>query len=88
MENNKNIELGRLVAKWRKAAGLTQAALADALDAQQTTVSKLEAGACRLTVVQLLSILDACGATLPDVAGEIQRVAGTGDVPIWERVDE
>lgn len=88
MEDNRNVELGGLIAKWRRAAGLTQAALADTLGTQQTTVSKLEAGFYRLTVVQMLSILDACGISLPDVAEDIQRVASAGDVPIWERVNE
>lgn len=88
MEDRRNIDLGRLVAQWRKEAGLSQVALADALGTQQATVSKLEAGAYRLTVVQLLSVLDACGLSLGDVSGVIETAVGAADRPIWERVNE
>lgn len=88
MEDRRSIELGRLVTRWRKEAGLSQAALADALGTQQATVSKLETGAYRLTVVQLLSILEACGLSLGDVSHVIEAAAGAADRPIWERVDE
>lgn len=88
MEDRRSIELGRLVTQWRKEVGLSQAALADALGTQQATVSKLEAGAYRLTVVQLLSVLDACGLSLGEVSGDIEAAGGAADRPIWERVDE
>lgn len=88
MEDRRNIELGRLVALWRKEAGLSQAALADALGTQQATVSKLEAGASRLSVVQLLAVLDACGRSLRDAADSIEAAATEPDRPIWERIDE
>lgn len=86
--DNVNRDIGRLVAAWRKRAGLSQAALADALGTQQATVSKLETGSYRLSVVQLVSVLDACGLTLAEVANEITKAAGTDGRPLWERIDE
>lgn len=88
MEDARNIRMGELVARWRKGANLSQAALADALGTQQATISKLETGVYRLTVVQLLGILDACGVSLADVVDSLEGAVGIGEKPIWERVDE
>lgn len=88
MEDRRSIELGRLITRWRKKAGLSQAVLADALGTQQATVSKLETGAYRLTVVQLVAVLDACGLSLKDASEAIETVASAADRPIWERINE
>lgn len=80
--------IGPLLAKWRKVAGLSQAALAEALGTQQATISKLESGMSKLSVEQLLSYLEACGLTLSDVAEEIDKMANAGDRPLWERINE
>ena len=80
--------IGGLVVGWRKGACLSQAALAEAIGTNQATVSKLEKGVNRLTVEQLLSILDACGLSLRDVADDISGAVGHEGKPIWERVDE
>ena len=85
---NGNTRLGGLVAKWRRGAGLSQANLADAMDTQQATISKLESGAYKLSVEQLLSILNACGLKLNEVADDIERISETTDKPLWERIDE
>jgi len=85
---DKSTNLGALLAKWRKAAGLSQANMADALGTQQATISKLESGAYKLSVAQLLSFLNACGLAISDVAGEIDAAAKAEDKPLWERIDE
>lgn len=85
---NGNTRLGELVAKWRKDAGLSQANLADAMGTQQATISKFESGAYKLSVEQLLSILNACGLKLNEVADEIERASEATDKPLWERIDE
>ncbi len=85
---NGNTRLGGLVAKWRKEAGLSQVNLADAMGTQQATISKFESGAYKLSVEQLLSILNACGLTLGEVADEIAHTSEATDKPLWERVDE
>lgn len=85
---DEGFNMGGLLAKWRKAAGLSQAAMADALGTQQATISKLESGAYRLSVTQLVSFLSACGLTLSDVASEIDELTSTEDRPLWERINE
>lgn len=86
--NDESFNMGNLLAKWRRAAGLSQAAMADALGTQQATISKLESGAYRLNVSQLLSVLSTCGLTLSDVASEIDELTSAGDRPLWERINE
>lgn len=80
--------IGMLMTGWRRSAGLSQAMLAEAIGTNQATVSKLEKGINRLTVEQLLSVLDACGLSLRDVADDISNAVGGEGKPIWERVDE
>lgn len=80
--------IGGLIVGWRRGAGLSQAALAEAIGTNQATVSKLETGVYRLTVEQLLAILDACGLSLGGVADEITNANGSEGKPIWERIDE
>lgn len=80
--------IGGLLGKWRRVAGLSQAALADALGIQQATISKLESGTSKLSVEQLLSYLGACGLTLSDVAEEIDAAVNLEDRPLWERINE
>lgn len=83
-----NACLGDLMVGWRKGASLSQTALADALGVQQATVSKLESGTYRLSVLQLMAILDICGLTLSDVAKDIEQAVQADNRPIWERVNE
>lgn len=85
---DESTNLGALLSKWRKAAGLSQANMADALGTQQATISKLESGTYKLSVAQLLSFLNACGLTVSDVAREIDAAVKTEDKPLWERIDE
>lgn len=87
-DENTNERLGQLVSGWRKCACLSQTALADALGTQQATISKLESGSYKLSVVQLACVLDACGLTFPDVADDLESVLHADTKPIWERVDE
>ena len=81
-------KLGALVATWRRSSYLSQAALADLLGTQQATISKLESGAYRLTVVQLLAIVNECGLSLSEAASDIERFAVAKNRPLWERIDE
>ena len=83
-----SVNLGWLLAKWRRAAGLSQANMADALGTQQATISKLESGAYKLSVVQLVSFLHVCGLTVSNVAEEIDAITIVEDKPLWERINE
>lgn len=52
-------EIGRRVARARKAAGLTQESLAERLDVNLVTVSRLERGHSLPGVISLLRLCDA-----------------------------
>lgn len=54
-----------LLRESREAAGLTQVGLAEALERSQSFVSKVERGETRLDVIQLRTICQALGTTLP-----------------------
>ena len=86
--NDENNEIGNLLAKWRKSAGMSQATMADSLGTQQATISKLESGAYKLSVAQLLTFLSACGLSVSDVATEIDELTSMEDRPLWERINE
>ncbi len=61
----------------RKAAGLTQVALAEAIAETQSYVSKVERGELRLDVVQLRTICRALGLSLADFVDRFeQELAG------------
>lgn len=81
-------KIGELIASWRKAAGLSQTALAETMGTQQTTISKLESGSYKLYVGQLLDILESCGLSLSEVANDIEAAARPEGTPLWERIDE
>lgn len=80
--------LGTLVSSWRKDAGLSQSAIAELLGTQQATVSKLESGTYKLTVAQLVCIVNACGLSLGDVAADVEDALKIDTKPIWERIYE
>lgn len=83
-----NLSFGRLVAKWRKRSGMSQAALADALGTQQASISKLENGSKRITVATLSQILRACGLTFSAVSDDLDGLLAHEPRPLWERIDE
>ena len=87
MENFNRL-LGEAVSEWRRDAGMSQAALADALGTQQATISKLEHGSYRISVSQLSGILNACGLTFCDVAANLDSINSHEPQPLWERVHE
>ncbi|QCW25965.1 helix-turn-helix domain-containing protein [Lysobacter enzymogenes] len=60
-----NEVLSRLIREMRTAAGLTQAACAEALGKPQSYVSKIEGGTQRIDVLQLRDYCHVCGVSLP-----------------------
>jgi transcriptional regulator with XRE-family HTH domain len=60
-------QLGRRVAQHRKAAGITQAELAERVGVTTETVSRLERGAVIPPVSRLSDIADAIGVKLVDL---------------------
>lgn len=65
--------LRALLVEARKAAGLTQACLAERLRRPQSFVSKYERGERRLDVVELLEVADSLGVKPAELIEQIQR---------------
>lgn len=59
-----NEVLSRLIREMRTAAGLTQAACAEALGKPQSYVSKIEGGTQRIDLLQLRDYCQICGISL------------------------
>jgi len=59
-----NEVLTQLIKEMRTAAGLTQAACADALGKPQSYVSKIEGGSQRIDLLQLYDYCRVCGVSL------------------------
>jgi len=75
------IELGARIKQARKAAGLSQQALAGRLATNQAYISELErgTGAQGPTYMMLLKIADACATTVPALIAATARQ--TGEMP-------
>lgn len=61
----------------RKAAGLSQRALAEAIDAPHSIIAKIESGERRLDVVEFCWIVTACGADPAVVLSGLQAQVGS-----------
>lgn len=60
-------EVGGLIFKARKAAGLTQAELAEHLEVGRPSVANIESGRQNLTLVRLFEIAAALGVSVPSL---------------------
>ena len=61
------IMLGKRIAEWRKAVGLTQEALADILDTAVPYISEIENGKKKPSLNTVVSIADALGITVDEL---------------------
>lgn len=59
--------IGNAIAKYRKAAGMTQAALAERLDLSNDAVSRLERGNIALSVARLVELAEIFGCEATDL---------------------
>jgi transcriptional regulator with XRE-family HTH domain len=64
----------RLLKATRKACGLTQVELAQALGLTQSHLSKIERGEARIDLIQLRSYCQACDTTLLAFVTELERL--------------
>lgn len=71
----------RLLAEARESAGLTQVALAEALDQSQSFVSKIELGDRRLDVIQLRTILAVLNVSLPEFIRKLEKAVASEAKP-------
>ncbi|MGO8869639.1 MAG: helix-turn-helix domain-containing protein [Alphaproteobacteria bacterium] len=63
--------LQRLLIKLRKAAGLTQAEVADRLGRPQSFIAKYEGGERRLDVVEFIDVTEALGVEPSEILIEL-----------------
>lgn len=70
----RQILLQTLLVKARKAKGLTQAELAEALNKPQSFVAKYENGERRIDVVEFVDITAALGVSTADLLARIEPV--------------
>jgi transcriptional regulator with XRE-family HTH domain len=63
-----------LLIKRRKAAGLTQAQLADRLGKSQSFIARLESGKRRVYAVELLELAEMLGFDAGKVVGAVRKV--------------
>ena len=62
----------------RRRAGITQVELAEKLGESQSFVSKIERGARRLDVIELRTICQILGTTLPKFVSELEKSLAGG----------
>ena len=63
----------RLLKNAREDAGVTQVELAETLGQSQSFVSKCERGERRLDIVQLRTVCNALGLSLPEFVNRLER---------------
>lgn len=71
-----SLTVAALLRKRRKASGMTQGQLAEAINEQQSFVSRCENGQQQITFVDLDKMLRAMGCTLTEFVAEYE---GTND---------
>lgn len=76
-----HLELWRILAERRKAAGLSQVQLAHRLKRPQSFVSKLERGERRLDVVELLEVAVALGCQAEDIVTQLKDASSPRHPP-------
>jgi transcriptional regulator with XRE-family HTH domain len=69
-------QLGRAIAERRRARGLTQEDLAQAVDIDSVTLSRLETGAAMPSVQRLFVIANALEASVGELLSEASPLAG------------
>jgi transcriptional regulator with XRE-family HTH domain len=63
----------KLLQETRRAAGVTQVQLAGQIGETQSQVSKIERGEVRLDVIELRTLCQALGTTLPAFVAELEK---------------
>lgn len=84
-------ELGLLLQHVRQTSGLSQAALAEDLGIDQTTVSKVEGGHRRLTIAELFSWAEALGHSPEELSMDVAtlwRNVAARPGTLWKASDD
>lgn len=75
----RQILLQNLLVEARKAKGLTQAGLADALGKPQSFIAKYENGERRIDVIEFVDITAALGVPSADLLAKIEPFSGKAE---------
>lgn len=70
------INIGKTIAKYRQAAGLTQAQVAEILDISNDAVSRMERGGIMPTVARLIKLAEIFQCEVSDLLTESSPLAG------------
>ncbi|TIX73421.1 MAG: helix-turn-helix transcriptional regulator [Mesorhizobium sp.] len=76
LRSPRHLRLIQLIVDKRKAAGLSQAELAKAIDRYQSVVAAIESGGRRLDVVEFLDLAETIGFDPHEVLYDVARVPG------------
>ena len=80
------VALGERMAQFRKARGITQAQIAEALGLTQQTYQSYEVGRRRIPVSTLPSVARALSVSLEDLFGETENAPRKrGPAPKWQK---
>jgi ribosome-binding protein aMBF1 (putative translation factor) len=77
LRSPRHVRLVQLIVDKRKAAGLSQADLAKAIDRYQSVVAAIESGGRRLDVVEFLDLAETIGFDPHEVLAEVAEVPTT-----------
>ncbi len=76
LRSPRQLRLIELLVMRRKAAGLSQAALAEALGRYQSVIAAMESGSRRIDVVELLDIADVIGFDVHELIDALRKTPG------------
>jgi ribosome-binding protein aMBF1 (putative translation factor) len=74
LRSPRHLRLIQLIVDKRKAAGLSQAELAKAIDRYQSVVAAIESGGRRLDVIEFLDLAETIGFDPHDILNEVATV--------------
>ncbi|AZO05107.1 helix-turn-helix transcriptional regulator [Mesorhizobium sp. M2A.F.Ca.ET.043.02.1.1] len=74
LRSPRHLRLIQLIVDKRKAAGLSQADLAKAIDRYQSVVADIESGGRRLDVIEFLDLAETIGFDPHDILDEVAAV--------------
>lgn len=75
LRSPRHVRLVQLIVDKRKEAGLSQAALAKALDRYQSVVAAIESGGRRIDVVEFLDLAETIGFDPYEILREVAAVS-------------
>ena len=75
----RHLRLIQLIVDKRRAAGMSQADLAKAIDRYQSVVAAIESGGRRLDVIEFLDLAETIGFDPHEILNDVAKVPGVPD---------